>query len=318
MRVVVVGEGMIELSRGQGGWRLGHGGDTLNMAIHLARFGRDVAYATALGTDPFSDDLRAAWAAEGLDTSFILSDPQSSPGLYAIRTDASGERSFTYWRARSAARRLFALEGAERVTEAASAADLLCLSLISLAVLPPAGREALIDLCRRVQASGGRVAFDGNYRPKLWESTAEARAARDAVIACCDIGLPTLEDEAALSGASDAEAVADEWRSLGAEEVVVKLGGEGCLVEGGIVPPPVRLDPVDTSGAGDAFDAGYLHARLSGVRPAEAAVAGHRLAGWVVMRAGAIPTADGDAPYAGWPERSDPESSHDPSIPGVG
>jgi 2-dehydro-3-deoxygluconokinase len=52
------------------------------------------------------------------------------------------------------------------------------------------------------------------------------------------------------------------------------------------------LSPVDTSGAGDAFNAGYLHARLSGATPTEAANEGHRLAGWVVMRPGAIPPQD--------------------------
>lgn len=298
MRVVVIGEGMIELSHTDGAWQLSHGGDTLNLALHLSRFGRDVAYVTALGTDPFSDDLRRAWAAEGLDTSLILADPQRVPGLYAIRTDDVGERSFTYWRGDSAARRLFSLDGIDRVLLAAERADLLCLSLISLAVLPSAGRAALLDLCRRVRVRGGRVAFDGNYRPKLWENVAEARAARDAAIGSCDIGLPTLEDEAALVDASNAEAVAAEWRARGVTEVVVKLGGSGCLVEGDrVVPPPVLLNPIDTSGAGDAFDAGYLHARLNGADPLDAAAAGHRLAAWVVMRPGAIPRVDQGAPY---------------------
>ena len=77
----------------------------------------------------------------------------------------------------------------------------------------------------------------------------------------------------------------------------MKLGAEGCLVAGvGIVPPPKRLSPRDTSGAGDAFNAGYLAARLDGIDPAEAAVRGHRLAGWTVMRSGAIPARDDDLP----------------------
>ena len=103
MRVVVIGEGMLELSPVAEAWRLGHGGDTLNTAIHLARSGLDVAFVTALGDDPFSKGLRAAWAGEGLDTSLILADPSRRPGLYAISTDAAGERSFTYWRGESAA-----------------------------------------------------------------------------------------------------------------------------------------------------------------------------------------------------------------------
>ncbi len=300
MRIVVVGEGMIELSRAPdgGGWRVGHGGDTLNTAIHLARFGRDVAYATALGGDGFSDDLRRAWQAEGLDTSLILTDPARQPGLYAIRTDARGERSFTYWRGDSAARQLFALPGASALIAAAARADWFCYSLISLAILPPEGRDALLALARAVRARGGRVVFDGNYRPRLWSDAAQAGAVRDEALTCCDIGLPTLEDEMLLAGASDAESIAGHWRARGVVEVVVKLGARGCALDGKRrVAPPAAIAAVDTSGAGDAFNAGYLHARIAGAQPEQAALAGHRLAGWVITQPGAIPARGAGAPY---------------------
>lgn len=298
MRVVIIGEGMLELSPAGEAWRLGHGGDTLNTAIHLARLGIETAYFTALGADPFSDDLRAAWAAEGLDTSLILTDPTRRPGLYAIATDPAGERSFTYWRGESAARGLFDLPGAEAAADAARQADLLCFSLISLAILPASARKRLLGLARSVRARCGRVAFDGNYRPALWPDAATAIGVRDAAIACCDIGLPTLADEALLSQTKTAEAVAAHWTGLGAPEVVVKLGPEGCLIGGGgiIAPAPVAA-PVDTSGAGDAFNAGYLAARIGGGEIAEACLAGHRLAAWTIMRRGAIPARDDEAPY---------------------
>ncbi|HIV77450.1 MAG TPA: sugar kinase [Candidatus Sphingomonas excrementigallinarum] len=298
MRIVVVGEGMIELSRADGGlWRLGHGGDTLNTAIHLARMGRDVRYVTALGDDPFSTTLLQDWAAEGIDTSLTLRDPTRMPGLYAITTDEAGERSFSYWRGQSAARRTLSLPESEAVMVQAEQADLLLYSLITLAILDEPSREHLFDLAQRVRARGGRVAFDGNYRPRLFASQDEARALCRRAIGGCDIGLPTLEDEAMLVGAQSAEEVQGRWQGLGASEVVVKLGAEGCLVAGvGIVPPPKRLSPRDTSGAGDAFNAGYLAARLDGIDPAEAAVRGHRLAGWTVMRSGAIPARDDDLP----------------------
>lgn len=275
-RTVVVGEGMVELSGdGAGGWRLGQGGDTLNTALHLARLGNDVAYMTALGDDPFSARLRDGWAAEGVDTGLVLTDPARRPGLYAITNDADGERHFTYWRSDSAARGVFALPGTDRAVAAVAAeADLLLFSMISLAILPPEGREALFALARAVRARGGRVAFDTNYRPALWPDVATARAVH----------------RAALSLA--------EWRAAGVAEVVVKQGADGCIVDGALVVPPARLNPVDTSGAGDAFNAGYLHARLAGAMPRDAALAGHRLAGWVVMNRGAVPAVADDAPYA--------------------
>lgn len=296
-RIVTVGEGMIELSRDVAGtgWRLGHGGDTLNTAIHLARLGRDVAFFSAIGDDPFSHDLRDAWVAEGIDTALLLVDPARRPGLYAITTDTEGERHFTYWRGESAARTMFALPDCAAAVEKAEQADLLYFSMISLAILPAEGRQALLDLAASVRARGGRVAFDSNYRPALWPDAAEARAAHARALAVTDIGLPTLEDETALFGASDAAAVLHDWRSV--PEVVVKLGAAGCVVDGVVLPPSERLRPRDTSGAGDAFNAGYLHARLAGRLPREAALAGHRLAGWTIMHPGAIPAITPDAPY---------------------
>ncbi len=329
MRIVCVGEAMLELSRTGEAWTLGYGGDTLNTAIHLARAGHDVAYLTALGCDPLTADLREKWAAEGLDTSLILSHPTRSTGLYAINTDASGERSFTYWRDTSAAREMFALpEMAEAVAQVEQA-ELLVFSLISLAILPVEGRMHLLDLASLVRANGGKVAFDGNYRPRLWASVSEACHWRDAAIAVADIGLPTLEDELALNSSpsllgegdhpkdgggvggpdaglplhrsasgpppqdklgEDLETIAAHWTQRGCSETIVKLGADGArLPDGQILPPPEVLSPIDTSGAGDAFNGGYLAARMDGASVEDAVMAGHRLAGWCVMRRGAIP-----------------------------
>jgi 2-dehydro-3-deoxygluconokinase len=275
------------------GWQLGYGGDTLNTAIHLARAGQDVAYLTAIGSDPLSSELKTQWAAEGLDTALVLDHPTRNTGLYAISTDEKGERSFSYWRDNSAAREMFALPAMEAALAVAERAELLAFSLISLAILPAEARERLFDLCRQIRSNGGRIAFDGNYRPRLWPSAADARAARDAAIACADIGLPTFEDENMLSGEVSADAVHDHWASLGCSETIVKLGAAGArLPDGTVIAPPALLQPVDTSGAGDAFNGGYLAARLDGANLSEAVMAGHRLAGWCVMRPGAIPPRD--------------------------
>jgi 2-dehydro-3-deoxygluconokinase len=208
-RIVLIGEAMLELSRKGDAWALGYGGDTLNTAVHLARAGHDVAYLTAIGCDPMSAGLEAEWAGEGLDTSLLLDHPTRSTGLYAISTDDKGERSFSYWRDSSAAREMFALPGIAAALAAAEAADLIVYSLITLAILPHEACEQLFALCQRVRARGGKVAFDGNYRPRLWASSDEARAARDTAIACADIGLPTLEDEIALSSPSTCDGEGD-------------------------------------------------------------------------------------------------------------
>lgn len=297
--VTVIGEGMLELSRGDGdGWNLRYGGDVINTAIHLARLGDRVRLASALGADPMSAQLRDQWEAEGVDTALVIAADGRLPGLYAIETDAHGERSFHYWRGEAAARRMFDLPQSAAMVAQAAQSDLLYFSLITLAILPDEGREALLSLCEQVRGHGGRVAFDGNYRARLWEDATTARHWRDRAIAVSDMGLPTLADEVEMGEADDAADAAARWGAGDGREVVVKLGGEGCLVDGAIVPIPRALTVIDSSGAGDAFNGGYLHARLAGASPQEAALAGHRLAGWNIGRRGAIPARDAQAPYA--------------------
>jgi sugar/nucleoside kinase (ribokinase family) len=90
-----------------------------------------------------------------------------------------------------------------------------------------------------------------------------------------------------------ADDVNTHWQTLGCPETIVKLGPNGArLPDGRIIPPPEILQPVDTSGAGDAFNGGYLAARINGAGVEDAAMTGHRLAGWCVMWAGAIPARD--------------------------
>jgi 2-dehydro-3-deoxygluconokinase len=298
-RIVCVGEAMIELAPRGSGWDVGYGGDTLNQAMHLARYGHATAYLTVLGNDPFAPGMVQAWAREGLDTTLVLRDTERTTGLYAISIDPHGERRFAYWRSHSAARRLFAHEQVGEALTQAEDARLLVYSLISLAILPEYGREALLGLAREVRRRGGLVAFDGNYRARLWEDADGAQAWRTRAAAEADFGLPTIDDEREMTGVDDPEAVAGIWRDAGCAEVIVKLGAKGCrLPDGTIMPPAVTLMPVDSSGAGDAFAAGYLAHRLRGAPPEDAARRGHELAGWTVMRSGALPQRDHAAPYS--------------------
>jgi 2-dehydro-3-deoxygluconokinase len=296
VQVVVVGECMLELvGQLQGhdqGWQLGYAGDSFNTALYLSRLRVPVAYLTALGADPFSQDMRAAWASEGIDTSMVLTDPSRLPGLYAIRNDADGERHFYYWRERSAARQLFTLPGIEVALTRTRRAEWLFLSGITLSIFTPAEREQLVQIAAAVRAGGGQVVFDPNYRPALWSSEAQAREAFATLAPTVTLALPTYADEATLFGDSDPLQSVDRWRRLGATEVIVKLGAQGCLAAADAetlrVAPAATVSPVDTTGAGDAFNAAYLAGRIAGLEPSAAARGANRLAGEVIQHRGAI------------------------------
>lgn len=291
--IVAIGEGMIELSGvGDDSCQLGFGGDTLNTSVYLSRLGLRTAYLTALGCDPFSDRLVRAWSREGVDTSLVLRDSARLPGLYAITTDSAGERSFHYWRSDSAARSMMRLPDFDAAMGRASVAKLLYLSGITLSLFDEDGRRRLFGVCETVRAAGGQVAFDPNYRPLGWSSRAEAQAAIAAIAPIVDIALPTLADEAALWDLAAAEDVVAWWQRAGACEVAVKLGAEGATVSTGDtcahVATPHRPNVVDTTGAGDGFNAAYLAARGHGLEPADAAARGNRLAAAIIAQPGAI------------------------------
>ena len=299
--VVSVGECMVELARGgDGRFGLAYGGDTFNTAVYLARTGARVRYATALGDDPYSAAILELARREQVDTGLVAILPARMPGLYLIETGAEGERMFHYWRERAPARELLDAAGTETVLAGMRDAGLIFFSAVTLSLYSQAALSRFAEALRRARAAGTTIVMDGNYRPRGWQNDPER--ARDVIRrfwALADLALPTREDEALLWGDADAAATVTRLRAIGVPEIVVKLGQEGALVAAGGepvgVPVPTPVTPVDTTGAGDSFNAAYLSARMRGKAPVTAALDGNRLAGIVIQHRGAIVPADATA-----------------------
>ena len=296
-RIVSVGECMIELVEdGPGRMRRSFGGDTLNTAVHLRRSlppsAWTIAYLTVLGDDPFSDEMIAAWTAENIDVSLVGRLAGRLPGLYAVTTDETGDRSFSYWRAEAPVRDLFQNDASKLHLAATSGAALIYFSGITLAILEPTSRERLLTLLDKRRATGTRIAFDPNFRPHLWASHDEARQWQTKALERADMALPTFDDEAALWGDSSPKATLERLSALGVGEIVLKSGVEAAHARAGSeycsLAPSEALRPLDTTGAGDSFNAAYIAARLEGASLQQALTAGHQRAGQVVMHRGAI------------------------------
>jgi 2-dehydro-3-deoxygluconokinase len=270
---------------------VGYAGDTFNTAVYLRRLGRDTAYGTALGQgDPFSGRILQRMDDEGLSRTLVVGAAGRLPGLYAISRDAAGERTFHYWRGEAPARDYYDLVDMAKLKAAVMGAELVYLSAISLAVIGERGRAVLIPLLREAAEAGVAIGFDSNYRARLWPDREIARAAIRAVIGVSRYASISDEDVAAFDG-GDPQALASDWAAKGVE-VVLRRGDRRVEVltrdgaERFAPPPPAPV--VDTTGAGDAFNAGYLAARLAGQAPKAAVAAARRLAGVVVQHPGAI------------------------------
>ncbi len=290
--VRAIGEAMVEMAPvGDGLYRRGFAGDTFNTAWHMARWlgpAARVGMITRVGRDALSDAFLAEMAADGMEVSGVARDPLRGMGLYMIELDGV-ERRFHYWRDTSAARHL--AEDAAVLAQALRGVGLVHLSGITLAILSGVARERLLAVLAEYRAAGGVVAFDPNIRPRLWASMDEMREAVGRMLALTDIALPSLEDEVTHFGDRDAGAVLERMAGLGVAEVVVKDGaGAVTVLSGGhvqrIATPPVA-GIRDTTGAGDAFNAGYLAARVLGQEAGSCVRAGQRMAAVVLQHAGA-------------------------------
>lgn len=289
MRIAAIGEAMIELALTGDSAAVGVAGDTLNTAIYLKRSAPmlEVDYITRLGMDAFSGRIADFIAAQGVGTQRIQRDRDGTPGLYAITTDANGERSFTYWRDSAAARRTFVTDSGPDFAILADY-DVLYLSGITMAILTPTVRTALLQFLEGFRRSGGIVCYDSNYRPRLWADRDTARSVNTAMWALADIALPSVDDEQALTGDS-ADAIAQRFVSLG-RTGALKRGPLGplCLATGMTYDFPQAKVVVDTTAAGDSFNGGYLGASLTGASQPDALRAGHDLAVRVIGHRGAI------------------------------
>lgn len=295
-RVAIIGECMVELRKHHGALQQGFGGDTLNTAVYLSRLtqqhGVETSYVTGLGQDPFSREMQTAWQDEGLNTDMVYLSEDKLPGIYAIETADDGERSFFYWREDAAAKYWLRDHDLQSLLKALCQHQMIYLSGVSLAIIADEHRQTLIDLLTLCRQEGVTIAFDNNFRPKLWPSIELARDFYARMLSVTDMAFLTFDDEIMLWGDKDESEAINRTKNFGVKEIIVKRGADDCLVvtqDQLHTVAALKVDAVvDTTAAGDSFSAGYLAKRILGGDVAESALAGHKVAGSVIQHRGAI------------------------------
>ncbi|KIN62896.1 2-keto-3-deoxygluconate kinase [Sulfitobacter noctilucicola] len=272
-------------------FRLGFAGDTFNTAWYLKQVAPqiEVSYLTGLGTDKISDQLRATIKDAGINDTYSVVVEDKTVGLYLISLD-NGERSFSYWRGQSAARQLASDPSA--LKRAIEDHDVIYFSGITLAILDAEGRDALLSALREGRSAGKKIAFDPNLRPRLWDTPDTMRKVTMAGASVSDLLLPSFEDEASWFDDADPNATAQRYQSARAGTVIVKNGPDAvyyCSSDGAdTVEVPKIGDVVDTTAAGDSFNAAVFAGLNDGLGLDRCIAAASALAGQVVKARGAL------------------------------
>lgn len=272
--LLCMGEPMLEFNQlplqpdGAQHYLEGHGGDTSNAAIAAARQGARVGYITALGLDMPGDSFMALWAREGVDASTVARTERWQTGVYFVTHDQQGHH-FLHYRTNSAAAMY---TPADLPAKAIAACRMLYVSGISQGISNTAC-DAVFAAIEIARQNGAKVAYDTNYRPRLWQPP-RAAAVMHAAMAQTDYALPGIDDVQILTGLTEPQAMLDFYLRLGARVVVLKMGDQGAWLatpDERIRITPHAVKVVDATGAGDAFCGSFLARVLAGDTPEQAA-----------------------------------------------
>jgi sugar/nucleoside kinase (ribokinase family) len=255
------------------------GGAGANTALALAEIGMQVRLIGCVGDDQLGHWMREELEPAGLADELLVTGTGSS-GLTVALESAQRDRTFLTYLGVNAE-----WSGAMIPKSALATENLL---LCDYFVAPKLQGEVAADLLAATRSSGGRTFFDTAWDPQGF--TDETRAQVADVLGLVDVFLPNEAEACALAGLSPGAArdAARHLQGLSGGWIVVKLGARGCLAAG---PDGVELDvpapairSADTTGAGDAFNAGLVHALSEGAAWDEALRAATGFASTVIAR----------------------------------
>jgi 2-dehydro-3-deoxygluconokinase len=237
------------------------GGAEANTSIGLARLGDSACWVSRVSTDPLGDEILGILSAEGVDVSHVLRTDAGQTGLMLKdRLNADSVRVF-YYRQGSAA--TYLAPGDIQKSLLASA-RVLHVTGISLSI-GDSPRDLALQSIEEARKLGLRVTFDPNFRPQLVPAKTAAAQWREILPQLTDF-LCNEEEARLISGLDSPREAVEFITSRGPSAAIVKRGAHGAvaLVDGEYLEVPAwpALNPRDPVGAGDAFNAGWIHSRL--------------------------------------------------------
>jgi sugar/nucleoside kinase (ribokinase family) len=263
------------------------GGSPANLGMNMKRLGNNVALVATVGKDDFGNYLKNYVADLGLNTDLVAQTDAALTTLILV-TRSRQVSNFEAYRGADAH-----ISAAQLTDETLSQAAIFHTTCFALSKNP--AQTTILDAAKRAVALGCKPSIDCNYAQKIWQDRDEAQRivatyiANGAFVKVSEVDWERLYGEKL----TDAEKAAQHFLNLGAHDVCITLGGDGCFVashtEGGHFVSARPVDVKDTTGAGDAFWSGFLTARLDGHSILQAGMAGRRMAELKLGHFGPLP-----------------------------
>jgi 5-dehydro-2-deoxygluconokinase len=311
--VICLGRAAVDLYGNQVGGRLEDmqsfekylGGSSGNVAAGLGRLGSKASMLTRVGDEHMGRFVREALAAEGVDTSHVVTDPERLTGLVVLGISDRNSFPHIFYRENVAD---LGIETDDFDKDYIASSRALAITGTHLSTKQ--SFDVVMQAVDFAVQTGTKVILDIDYRPVLWGLTSasageeryiasdEVTARYQSLIRSCDMVVGTEEEIQIAGGSSDTLTALKAIRAACKATLVTKRGPIGCTIFEGEIPENlddgisvqgVQVEVLNTLGAGDAFLSGFLHAWLNGEDWAACARSGNACGALVVSRHGCTP-----------------------------
>ncbi|WP_113926901.1 aminoimidazole riboside kinase [Bacillus sp. P14.5] len=257
--IISLGEALIDfipLDKNNISYQKSPGGAPANVSVGLARLGARSSFLGKVGKDVLGEFLQKTLDEYGVGTEQMYLTPDTRTGVVFVTNAEDGERSFDFYIDPSADRFLEAGEIDEK--------DFISHKILhfgSISMISSPAKEATHHAVKLAKENGMLVSYDPNLRLGLWDTQENARAAIESMLAQADFLKISEEELEFITGESDIEAGLVKMKPYNIPLMIITMGAEGCHVftkDGRIHVPAMKVQAVDTTGAGDAFVSGML------------------------------------------------------------